>query len=74
MTHTSNDRLTKTVLFAGICARKFARAESAITVQRAFHIQFGCQHPNDNIILRYYHQFEITGCLCKGKRTGRSML
>ncbi|GFV71985.1 DUF4817 domain-containing protein [Trichonephila clavipes] len=106
MTHTSKERATETVLFAGRCAhvrktyanffsfladqpasRKmatskqkvfcfihFAKTESAITVQRAFRIIFDCQPPNDNKILRWYHQFETTGCLCKGKSTGRPRL
>ncbi|GFV03883.1 DUF4817 domain-containing protein [Trichonephila clavipes] len=34
------------------CVIQFARTEYAITVQRAFHIKFGCQPPNDNNILR----------------------
>ncbi|GFX52576.1 DUF4817 domain-containing protein [Trichonephila clavipes] len=50
------------------------KRQSVITVQRAFRIKFGCQLPNDNNILRWYHQFETTGCLCKGKRTGRPRL
>ncbi|GFX88814.1 uncharacterized protein TNCV_2575211 [Trichonephila clavipes] len=48
MTHTSNERVTETVLFAGACARNFSKTKSAITVQRAFRIKFGCQPPNDN--------------------------
>ncbi|GFX83516.1 hypothetical protein TNCV_324651 [Trichonephila clavipes] len=32
---------------------QFAKTESAITVQRAFRIKFGCQPPNDNNILRF---------------------
>ncbi|GFW79523.1 DUF4817 domain-containing protein [Trichonephila clavipes] len=102
MIHTSNERATETVLFAGMCVRnvclfspfvadqcasrkmttskqrmfcvlRLTKAESAITVQRAFRIKFGCQPPNDNI-LRWYHQFETTGCICKGKSTGRPRL
>ncbi|GFX60638.1 uncharacterized protein TNCV_4916881 [Trichonephila clavipes] len=53
------------------CVLQFAKTESALTVQRAFRIKFGCQPPNDNNILWRYHQFETTSCLCKGKRTGR---
>ncbi|GFV37667.1 DUF4817 domain-containing protein [Trichonephila clavipes] len=56
------------------CVRNFTKTGSAITVQRAFRIKFGCQPPNDNNILRWYHQFETTGCLCKGKSTGRPRL
>ncbi|GFU20232.1 DUF4817 domain-containing protein [Trichonephila clavipes] len=79
MTHTSNERATETVLFAGMCAEtyadfypfladqrasrkmatskqkvfcviQFAKTESAITVQRALRIKFGCQPSNDNIL------------------------
>ncbi|GFW00697.1 hypothetical protein TNCV_2304701 [Trichonephila clavipes] len=57
MTHTSNERAIETVLFAGMCARNFAKTESAITVQRAFRIKFGCHPSNDTNILRWYHQF-----------------
>ncbi|GFX93911.1 DUF4817 domain-containing protein [Trichonephila clavipes] len=54
------------------CDLQFAKKEFAITVQRVFRIKFGCQPPKDNsILLRWYHQFETTGCLCKGKNTGR---
>ncbi|GFW17336.1 uncharacterized protein TNCV_3905461 [Trichonephila clavipes] len=48
---------------------KFGKTESAITMQRAFRIKFSCQPPNDNNILRWYHQFETIGCLCKGKKS-----
>ncbi|KAG8232356.1 hypothetical protein J437_LFUL008824 [Ladona fulva] len=52
----------------------FARSESVITVQRAFHIKFQCNSLSDNNIRRWYHQFEDTGCLCKGKSTGQPRL
>ncbi|GFU96296.1 transposable element Tcb1 transposase [Trichonephila clavipes] len=51
MTHTSDERATETVLFSGMCARNFAKTESAITVQRVFSIKFDCQPPNDKNIL-----------------------
>ncbi|GFX81172.1 DUF4817 domain-containing protein [Trichonephila clavipes] len=107
MTHTSIERATETVLFAGLCARvretfansrppfladqrtsrkvvtskekafcvlRLTKTESTMTVQRAFRIKFECHPPNENHILRWYHQFEATGCLCKGKSTGRPRL
>ncbi|GFS86484.1 uncharacterized protein TNCV_513481 [Trichonephila clavipes] len=52
------------------CVLQFAKTESAITEQREFCIKFSCQLPNDNNILRWFHQFETTGCFCKGKSTG----
>ena len=48
------------------CVSQFAKTESVIRVQRAFH----CNPPSDNIC-RWYHQFEDTGCFCKGKSSGR---
>ncbi|GFV82183.1 adhesion G protein-coupled receptor B2 [Trichonephila clavipes] len=51
------------------CVLQFSKTESAINVQRAFRIKFGCHPPNDYNIRRWYHQFETTGCLCKGKNT-----
>ena len=44
------------------CVLQFAKTESVIRVQRAFH----WNPPNDNI-RRWYRQFEDTGCICKGK-------
>ncbi|GFY26149.1 uncharacterized protein TNCV_354651 [Trichonephila clavipes] len=49
------------------CVLQFAKTETVITVQRAFRIKIDCLPPNDNNILRQYHQFETTGCLCNGK-------
>ena len=48
------------------CVLRIAKTESVIRVQRAFH----CNPPSD-YIRRWYHQFEDTGCLCKGKSIGR---
>ena len=53
------------------CVLQFAKIESVIRVQRAFRIKFHCNPPSDNNIRRWYHQFEDTGCLCKGKSSGR---
>lgn len=53
------------------CVLQFAKTKSVITVQRAFRNKFRCNPPSDNNIRRWYHQFENTGCLCKGKSTGR---
>ena len=53
------------------CVLQFAKTESVIRVQRAFIIKFHCNPPSDNNIRRWYHQFEDTGCLCKGKSIGR---
>ena len=52
------------------CVLQFAKTESVIRVQRAFRIKFHC-NPRSNNILRWYHQLEDTGYLCKGKSSGR---
>ena len=52
------------------CVLQFAKTESVIRVQHAFRIKFHCNSPSDNSIRRWYHQFEDTGCLCKGKSSG----
>ena len=48
------------------CVLQFAKTESVIRVQRAFH----CNPPSDNI-RRRYRQFGDTGCLCKRKSSRR---
>ncbi|GFW24492.1 uncharacterized protein TNCV_607331 [Trichonephila clavipes] len=48
---------------------QYAKTESTIAVQQLLCIK--CKPPNDNNISRYYLQFETTGCICKGKSTGR---
>ncbi|GFT09425.1 hypothetical protein TNCV_5062861 [Trichonephila clavipes] len=52
------------------CVFQFAKIETAITVQRAFRIQFGHQPSNDNIIRRWHHPFQTTGYLYKRKSSG----
>ncbi|GFY18447.1 DUF4817 domain-containing protein [Trichonephila clavipes] len=44
---------------------------SVITVQRNFRRQFGVDPPDKNSIKRWHTQLMETGCLCKGKSTGR---
>ncbi|GFT86283.1 uncharacterized protein TNCV_3258211 [Trichonephila clavipes] len=70
MTHTSNEGTTETVLFAGMCARVRETLQGQNLLLLWSRMKFGCQTPNDNI-LRWYHQFETTGCLCKGKNGDR---
>ena len=53
------------------CVLQFAKSESVISVQRAFRVKFKCDPPCGKNIRRWYSQFETTGCLCKGKSTGR---
>ena len=42
-----------------------------ITVQREFRARFIKDAPHKNNITRWYRQFVETGCLCKGKSSGR---
>nr|XP_053652252.1 cilia- and flagella-associated protein 251-like isoform X1 [Cherax quadricarinatus] len=53
------------------CVLQYGRTESVIAVQRAFLRRFGIDPPMPKSIRRWYRQFEETGCLCKGKSTGR---
>ena len=50
---------------------EFHSLRSAITVQRHFRTKFHKEPPSANTIRRWYQQFLTTGCLCKGKSTGR---
>jgi hypothetical protein len=40
-------------------------------VQRAFRLRFNIQPSTRKSICRWNNQFEQTGCLCKGKSSGR---
>lgn len=53
------------------CVLQFSKTESVITVQRAYRNRFGVEPPLPKNIRRWYKQFVDTGCLCKGKSSGR---
>lgn len=53
------------------CAVEYAKTTSVITVQRNFRRQFEVDPPDKNSIKRWHTQLMETGCLCKGKSTGR---
>jgi len=53
------------------CVLRFEVSRSVITVQREFRALFRKDAPRRNSITRWYRQFMETGCLCKGKSTGR---
>ena len=58
----------------GFCVLEFATTKSLITdyvVQRAFRVKFNCDAPSPKNIRRWSKQFEESGCLCKGKSSGR---
>jgi len=53
------------------CIHEFINTELATDVQRAFRLRFNIQPPTRKSICRWNHQFEQTGCLCKGESSGR---
>ena len=53
------------------CVREFIKTESATAVQSAFLLRFNVQPPTRKSICPWNHQFELTGCVCKGKSSGR---
>ena len=53
---------------------EFHSYQSVITVQRQFRTKFEKDVPCVKSIRRWYAQFKATGCLCKGKSTGRPPL
>ena len=53
------------------CVLEYAKCSSVTAVQRSFRRQYGKEPPCKQSILRWYRQFKDTGCLCKGKSTGR---
>jgi len=55
----------------GFCVLQFAKHESVVSVQRAFRRQFNSDPLSPSSIRRWYQQFQTTGCLCKGKSSGR---
>ena len=55
------------------CAVEYAKTTSVITVQRNFRRQFEVDPPDKNSIKRWHTQLMKTGCLCKGKSTGRCL-
>ena len=55
------------------CAVEYAKTTSVITVQRNFRRQFEVDPPDKNSIKRWHTKLMETGCLCKGKSTGRCL-
>ncbi|PNF32531.1 hypothetical protein B7P43_G02454 [Cryptotermes secundus] len=53
------------------CILQLSKKEFVSAVQRAFRRRFGIDPPRPKEHRRWYRQFEETGCVCKGKRTGR---
>ena len=53
------------------CVCEFIKSESPTAVQRAFRLRFNSQPPTRKSICYWNIQFEQTGCLCKGKSSGR---
>ena len=55
------------------CTVEYAKTTSVITVQRNFRRQFEVDLSDKNSIKRWHTQLMETGCLCKGKSTGRCL-
>jgi hypothetical protein len=53
------------------CVLEFHSTKSVITVQREFRRKFEKDPPAANSIRRWYKKFVGTGCICKGKSSGR---
>ncbi|XP_025405219.1 uncharacterized protein LOC112679567 isoform X3 [Sipha flava] len=53
------------------CVLRFEKCESVITVQRDFRRKFNIEPPTAQSIRRWHKIFQETGCLCKGKSSGR---
>ncbi|PNF26248.1 hypothetical protein B7P43_G02693 [Cryptotermes secundus] len=53
------------------CVLEFAKTNSVVTVQLAFRRRFGINAPCPKNIRRWFRQFQESGCLCKGKISGR---
>uniref|UniRef100_A0A2S2QAX7 DUF4817 domain-containing protein n=1 Tax=Sipha flava TaxID=143950 RepID=A0A2S2QAX7_9HEMI len=53
------------------CVLRFEKCESVITVQRDFRRKFNIEPPTTQSIRRWHKTFQETGCLCKGKSSGR---
>ena len=53
------------------CVLEFAKTNAIVTIQRAFRTEFGIDLPHRQSIRRWVRQFKETGCLCKGKSSGR---
>jgi hypothetical protein len=53
------------------CVLEFHSTKSAITVQREFRRKFEKDPPTANSIRKWHQKFVVTGCICKGKSSGR---
>jgi transposase len=53
------------------CVLEHAKTSSVTIVQRHFWTKFAKEAPHRHNIKRWVKQFEETGCLCRGKSTGR---
>ncbi|PNF38372.1 hypothetical protein B7P43_G07247 [Cryptotermes secundus] len=53
------------------CVLRFEVSKSIVTVCREFRVRFQKEAPYENNIRRWYRQFVDSGCLCKGKSSGR---
>ncbi|PNF19921.1 hypothetical protein B7P43_G11719 [Cryptotermes secundus] len=53
------------------CLLPFEVPKSIVTLRREFRVRFQKEVTHENNIRRWYRQFVVSGCLCKGKSSGR---
>ena len=53
------------------CVLQFAKCKSIVMVERRFRTQYHKDPPTDKPIRTWYNNFEQTGSLSAGKRTGQ---
>ena len=63
--------MVATVVEKAFCVLELAKANSVTLVQRLFRIRYGKPPPTRQSIYDWSKRFQETGCLCKGKRSGR---
>jgi len=56
------------------CVLEYHTSKSVVTVQRAFRAKYAKEPPTDKTIRAWYKQFTETGCLCKQKSSGRTLI
>ena len=59
------------VIEKAFCVLELAKTNSVILVQRHFRRRYGKPLPTRQSIYNWSKKFQETGCLCKGKSSGR---
>lgn len=64
-------KMVNTLTEKSFCVLEFERTRSATTVQRRFRTRYHKDPPNRKSIYDWHRKFKDTGCLRKGKSSGR---